>query len=197
MPEFIIVWWLFATIYLFTWPALVIIVLLGLILEANDRYIISVWLAGFMLYAIWNLFALTFSIPYIWVAFLVYPVLGFIYAPYRWLRFCERRVRKNNELPIKTEEDADRGRYSGFRKNREEMAKDIDFKKHLDRITCWVFAWPLSAIECLIGDMWREAQRIITDVCGKIYRGIEARALRLVEFHLPESDTETDGEAGC
>lgn len=196
MPEFILIGWTFFLLYLFTWPALVLIVLLGLILEANDRYIISVFLAGIMLYVIWSLLAFTFSIPYIWVAFVVYPIIGFVYAPYRWLRYCESQVRKNNELPIATKAEKDRHSSSrapyGCRNSPEEMASVIDFKRHLERIACWVLAWPLSAIECLIGDLYREIQRIITTFFGRLYRNITERALRLVDF--PEiEDTDSGG----
>lgn len=201
MPEIMTAGLALLVLYLFTWPAIVLIVLFGIILEANDRYILSVFVAMGMLYVIWNVSAFTFSIPYIWVAFIMYPILGFVYAPYRWSRYCERRVRKNNELPIATREDiARRGNnrtHLNFRKTPEEMATAIDFKKHLDRIACWVLAWPLSAVECLIGDVYREIQRFITTVCGRIYRGIETRALRSVEYPTDGAGTETNGDEGC
>lgn len=201
MFEFIVSVWAFSMLLLFTWPAIMVLVMLGIILEANDRYILPVFVSAAVFCIIWQMLAFTFSIPYIWVAFLIYPILGFAYAPFRWLHYCNRRVRKNNELPMATKEEmARRGdgwKNPKFRKTPEEMATAIDFKKHLDRIACWALAWPLSAVECFIGDVYRGVQLFITTVCSRIYRGIETRALRSVEYPADEADTETKGDEGC
>lgn len=200
MLEFLITGWAFFLLYLFTWPVVVALICIGFILEANDRYIISVFVSVILLYAIWNLLALTLAISHIWVAFIVYPILGLLYAPYRWVRYCGRQVKRNNELPINTGEKIRSGgswSVDRCRKTEAEMMEALNFRNYLDRITCWVLAWPISAAENIIGDVWREAQRFIVEVCGKIYDGITARAVRLVEFPVDGDDVKTGEDAGC
>lgn len=196
MPEWLLVSLVFIAVYVYTWPIIVFVFFCGFMLEANDRYISTVFLTALMLFLVWNFFALAVTIPYIWVGFIIYPIVGFAFAPYRWFRHAERKVRENNLRPMAPDDDErkrDDARHgTRYRRDIEHMRPEIDFRNQLDRIACWVLAWPIVAIECFIGDLYREIQRIITTFFGRLYTNLTERALRLVDF--PEiEDTDSGG----
>lgn len=184
MPEFIIIAGVWTIAILFTWPALMGFFVLALFFEAFDKYVFSVLFTVLTMFIVWN-----FVLPgmFAWYYVAAYFPIGFIWSFYRWGRYCEDKVDANNELP--------EGDGYGTRLNVDKMRDELNFKRHVDRIICWVLAWPTSALENLVGDLVRFIKRIITTACRKIYTNLTERALR----HVITSDanTQTDGKTGC
>ncbi len=134
-----------------SWPALGLMLLLGIIFEANEAHSWSMF-TGIVTAIVAYFF---FSIPF--VSLLIYSVgyfvVGFIWSFWRYKRFVDLEVN------------------TVTKGNRQYMIEKIKPSNMLSTITTWVIVWPFSMIENIVGDLINLVQTAIT----KFFRGVYNR----------------------
>lgn len=159
--------------YFLTWPAFIILLVLGTIFEANEAHgwailtgIISIVVAYFF-----------FSVPFATIAYysIGYFTVGFLWSFWRYKRYIDFVV----------EEYKDRSESS-----RKMVLNDIAPSRMLGKITTWVIIWPFSMFENVLGDIIKIVQTFIS----KFFKGIYTRIYSMaVNQLMPEvNDPVTD-----
>ena len=140
--------------WLFTWPALLILAVLGLLFEANQGH----KMAAFIGIVMATVAYFTFHIPIMYLVYgvVAYLVVGFAWSFYRYKRHADKVVEVNMKEDQRT---------------RERAITDLHPTKMLGTITSWVLIWPFSFIENIAGDLISALQSMIT----KFFRGIYHR----------------------
>lgn len=144
----------FAAGWLLSWPALIGLILLGIIFEANSAH---GWAAftGLSVAAIAFFF---FNIPLMTLALYGagYLAVGFVWSWWRYKRYADKVVEFNRDKPVEY---------------RKAALRDLHPKQMLGKLTTWVLVWPFSMVENIAGD----AIKIIQMAISKLFRGIYHR----------------------
>jgi hypothetical protein len=140
--------------WLFTWPALAILIVLGIIFEANDGHKMAVFLGLAAAVAAYFYFGLA-PLQMVWLT-LAYLGVGFIWSFYRYKRHCDKMVKLHVSADFVT---------------RERVVHQLTPSNMLSKITMWVTIWPFSAVENIAGDLINFLQSFIT----RFFRGIYNR----------------------
>jgi hypothetical protein len=143
-----------ATGYLLSWPALIIMLVLGVLFEYNESRGFAVFTGLAAMVTSYFFFAIPAStIAYYAVG---YVVVGVVWSFWRYRRFVQAKVTEIKESSYKS---ADSKRY----------AEDLHPSKHLDTITAWILIWPFSAIESVAGDVINFIQTLVQKVFKGVY----------------------------
>lgn len=139
---------------LLTWPALIAIVLLGILAEHNGG---RGWSVAFALIgAAVAYFFFNVSLLALGLGALAYLAIGVVWSFYRYKRHAGDVVEKN-----KDETDT----------VKERVLRDLHPKAMLGTITAWIIVWPFSLVENFVGDIINGIQALVT----KFFRGIYHR----------------------
>jgi hypothetical protein len=141
----------FAAGFLLTWPALIVLVVLGILFEHNGA---RGW-AVFSALATAAVSYFFFSVPLMTIALgaVGYVVIGLIWSFWRYKRHAAKVVEEYRN------ESSDKKQWA--------LAK-LHPKAMLSTITAWIMIWPFSLVENLIGDIINTIQMLVT----KFFRGV-------------------------
>lgn len=142
---------LFVLAYLATWPALVILCLLGIWSEHSES-------RGFAVF--WALVAAAsaffyFNVPLVDLVFYAagYLAVGLVWSFYRYRRFIVEKVAYLREFGL------------------QEKVKNFHPSKMLDTISAWIIIWPFSMAENVCGDIINGIETLVK----KVFRGVYNR----------------------
>lgn len=141
-----------ATGYFLTWPALVLVILVGFMMEYLECRKLAV---AFGLLAM-SIAKFYFDIPLsvIGITAVIYIAIGVFWSFWRYRAY----VFINVEMVKSLDE-----------KYRSRRVAELHPTKNLDRITAWIIVWPFSLIEHLIGDLIDAARALVTRVFKGVY----------------------------
>lgn len=144
--------------YLFTWPALIVLFIIGMFFEHNDH---RGWAIFFGLVALVSAY-FYFAVPLLTVAYyaLGYIGVGFLWSFWRYKRYVKAEVARILADPYIKESD------------RASCAKDLAPSQNLNNIVSWVIIWPISAVENFIGDFLSVIQHVVMNTFRSIYNYI-------------------------
>jgi uncharacterized membrane protein len=140
--------------FMLTWPALIALLVLGILFEHNGA-------RGFAVFTTLVTMAVAyffFSIPLMTVLLgaVAYVAIGLVWSFYRYKRHASYVVEKNKNEGQSTKERA---------------LKELHPKAMLPTITAWILVWPFSLVENFVGDIITGIQTLVQ----KIFRGIYHR----------------------
>lgn len=144
----------FAAATLLTWPALVVLAILGILFEHNGARGWSV-VTAFAVAAV-AYFFFSVSLLSIAIGAVVYIVIGLIWSFWRYKRHAQKVVAEHKDSDART-----KGR----------ALEHLHPKAMLATITAWIVIWPFSLIENFVGDIINFVQ----DLVVKYFRGIYHR----------------------
>jgi len=137
-----------------SWPALIAIIFLGIVFEANEAHGWAVTF-GVIAAAIAYFF---FSVPLMTLALYSagYVVVGLFWSWWRYKRYADQMVEK----------------YKGrSEQDRRHALQQLHPKNMIGKFTTWVLVWPFSMVENIAGD----AIKLLQEVISKFFRGIYHR----------------------
>jgi len=145
---------------LFSWPFLVGIALMILVLEHNDATgwtLFTTIALGVLLY---------FAVPALTLATMgliaaAWIPVGFVWSYYRWKRYCDTVVKLVRDGSIGP--DTGKGR--------------VAIRSNITRITHWIIAWPFSFVESIVGDVIDMIHRAILRIAKSTYAKISDGAI--------------------
>jgi len=137
-----------------SWPALVIMIILGILFEHNGARGFAVFTA--LVTMVISYFF--FSIPLMTIALgaLAYIVIGLVWSFYRYKRHAIKVVEQYKDRELSSKSDA---------------LRDLHPTAMLSTITAWILIWPFSMVENVIGDIINSVQLLVT----KVFRGLYYR----------------------
>jgi hypothetical protein len=153
-PGFFAAMFLFFGGLLLTWPALLGLVVLGIIFEHNEARVWTV-LTVIALAAV-AYFFFSFSLMHIAYGAVAYIAIGLVWSWYRYGRHADTVVEK-----FKDALDSEKKR----------ALELLHPTAMLSTITSWIMAWPFSFVENVIGDLINAIQSLVT----KFFRGVYHR----------------------
>lgn len=147
--------------YMLTIPALIILVVLGVLSETNDSH---KWAVFFGISAITVAYFL-FEIPLLTLAIAaaVYVPVGLAWSRFRYQQVCNTAV------------SAWIDRFGNNRRN--DLARSLKPSSMLSEITSWVVAWPFSMIRSVTGDVVNMIQSLITGFFKGVYARVFSNAM--------------------
>lgn len=139
---------------LLSWPALIVLIMLGVLFEHNGARGWAVFTA-IVLSAVAYFF---FSVPLLTIATgaAVYLVVGLIWSFWRYKRHVEKTVAEHK---------------NSTNHEKEGVLRRLHPRQMLSTITAWVLIWPFSLVENIAGDLINAVQALIQ----KIFRGVYYR----------------------
>lgn len=155
--------------YLLTWPTLIGIALLAVIVEHNEGTGFAVFLtlvAGAISYFF---FHLTWQETLMYLA--GYIVAGCLWSFWRYKRYVEKRVEKSIEDNDNVSE-------------RKRLAERLRPTNMLSSITAWIVVWPFSFVEHMTSDIIDAIQRLVKTVFRGIYNRIYLAAIKPLKVDL-------------
>lgn len=151
---------LFFAAYLLTWPALIAVLLIGIIFEHKGARGWAVF-TGIVAMAI-SYFFFEVSLETIGICAVAYLVIGVIWSFWRYNVHVADSVKYIRGLsPSKWSEEY-----------RRTTIENLAPTKNLDRITAWIIIWPFSAVENVLGDIISAIQVLVTKVFKGVYHKI-------------------------
>lgn len=155
----------FILAYLLTFPALILLILLGIIFEFYDN-VLSVYTgiaAALVAYFMFNIPLTTLAI-YAGI----YLIVGIVWSFWRFKRYTDKQVDEYNEIADKREYEYNR------------LLERISLKSSTGRIVAWITVWPFSMIENLTSDIVKLLKSLVTDVLKYFYNIIVDNAVSKV-----------------
>lgn len=152
---------LFLVTYLMTWPALVAVVICGILAESASNTKTAV--AFGILTAI--IACVMFSVPakLIGIGAGAYLLVGLIWSFWRYKRFVAAEVEKLRRRFDKSELTPDR---------KAAALTDLMPSKNTKLIVQWVVLWPFSFISNVAGDLINVIRSLVTTTFKKVYESI-------------------------
>lgn len=140
--------------FMLTWPALIILVALGVLAEHNDSHKMSVFLG--LVAALISYFFFELTLASIALYAVGYVIFGLVWSVWRYKRHADNVVARNiNESPS----------------YRERALQMLHPTKMLSALTSWVLAWPFSVVGSVCGDLINLVQTLVT----RVFRGAYMR----------------------
>mgnify|MGYP000170277820 CR=1 FL=1 len=146
-----------ATAYLLTWPALIVLLVLGILFEHNGARGWAVFTGLVAIATSYFFFAVPFETLLVYAV--GYIVVGLFWSFWRYKRFVEAEANTIRNLNVTDERKA-------------EAARRLAPNNNLDTITAWILIWPFSAIENLLADVINAVQALVTKVFKGVYHRI-------------------------
>jgi phosphate/sulfate permease len=137
--------------FMLTWPALIVLLVLGILFEHNGARGWAVFSA--LVIAAVSYFMFHVSLSTILIGSVVYIVIGLVWSFYRYKRHADSVVAeyKNSD-----------------RATKERVLARLHPKEMLSTITAWIMIWPFSMVENFVGDIINAIQLLVT----KFFRGV-------------------------
>lgn len=160
--------------YLLTWPGLIILLVLGAILEANESHGWAIFIGIISAVVAYFFFNASFvNIAYYSIS---YFIVGFLWSFWRYKRHADRIVAEYKDQDLTAKKKA--------------LAR-LDPRQMLDKITAWVIIWPFSMFENVLGDITKLVQTFITRFFKGIYTKIYSVAVNQL---VPEVNSSVTNE---
>lgn len=137
--------------FLLTWPALIVLVVLGILFEHNGARGWAVFTA--LAAAAVSYFFFNVSLATIAIGAVAYIAIGLVWSFWRYKRHAEKVVEQNKDETASTKERA---------------LAALHPKAMLGTITAWIMIWPFSMVENIVGDLINGIQLLVT----KFFRGV-------------------------
>lgn len=147
---------LFVAGFALTWPALIALLVFGIIFESNEAHAWAVF-TGLVAVVI-SYFMFSIPLTMLIAGLAAYFVVGFIWSFYRYKRHTDMIVKNLNSRGY-----VQYGRAAAIEQMKPSMM--------LSKITSWVIIWPFSFIENYVGDFISTIQHAIETY----FRGVYAR----------------------
>jgi len=139
--------------FLLTWPALIILLFLGIIFEHNDARGMAVFTALVSAAVAYFFFAIPFWTLMIYAG--IYLVAGICWSMWRYKRALNKMVEEN------------RGETET---NKERALRRLHPRHMWPTIIAWVFVWPFSFVENIVGDVITTVSTAIKKVFHDAYQ---------------------------
>lgn len=149
--------WLWASVYLLSWPMLVLLFLVGVVFEHTECHGWSVFMG--IISAVTSYFYFDVPLMTILEWSVAYLAVGVVWSFWRYHRYVEEKV-----AGLKPTE------YTAF--NLEHQIDKLAPGKNLDLITSWIIIWPFSAVEHILSDVITAIQSLVTNVFRSVYNRI-------------------------
>jgi Ca2+/Na+ antiporter len=140
--------------WLLTWPALIGLVILGVIFEHNEAHNASAFML--LVAAAVSYFFFSVSLTTVAIGAAGYLIIGVLWSFWRYKRHAQKVVKKNQHES------------EGVKKHALER---LHPSAMLGTITYWVMVWPFSFISSVSADLINLVQTVIT----KFFRGVYHR----------------------
>jgi hypothetical protein len=140
--------------FLVSWPALIVLVVLGILFEHNGARGWAVFTA--LALAAVSYFFFNVSLVMIGIGAVAYIVIGLVWSFYRYKRHADTVVKENRDATPSQKERA---------------LAQLHPKAMLSTITAWIVVWPFSMVENIVGDLINTIQLLVT----KFFRGVYHR----------------------
>lgn len=152
---------LFLTATLLSWPALLGILILGIVFEHKGARGWAVFTGVVAMAVSYFYFQVTLAEILYWA--IAYVVIGLVWSFWRYNVHAKETVAwiKTLQVPDKFSEVY-----------RQTQIDNLAPSKNLDRITAWIIIWPFSAIENILGDIINAIQALVTKVFKSVYSRI-------------------------
>lgn len=144
----------FAAGLILTWPALIVLFVLGILFEHNGARGWSVFTA--LVAAATAFFFFSVSLMTIAIGAVAYVIIGLVWSFWRYKRHAAKVVEENKGLD---------------KMYRERAIERLHPKAMLPTITAWILIWPFSMVENITGDIINFIQSLVT----KFFRGVYHR----------------------
>lgn len=147
----------FILFYLLSWPALAVILFLGVLAEHYDSPKMAVFL-GIVAIAISYVM---FKVPLTTLAVIagVYLVAGVLWSFWRYTRFVRSGVKRIRA--VYTSEDTIKNQIRYLAPN-----------QNIGKIVRWILIWPLSLVGSITGDIINLTHKLVTQVFNQVYEKI-------------------------
>lgn len=136
---------------LLTWPALIVLVVLGILFEHNGARGWALFTA--IIVAACAYFFFQVSLISIGIGAIAYIAIGLVWSFWRYKRHASKVVEENREAS---------------QSQKERALAALHPKAMLGTITAWIMIWPFSMVENIIGDLITAIQLLVT----KFFRGV-------------------------
>ena len=149
---------LFGMAFLATWPAILVLCILGIWCEHNESRGFAVFwalVAGASAFFYFNV-----SLESIAISSVGYVCFGIVWSFYRYKRFIVAKVETLHEMNYRIE-----------------SIEQYHPSKMLDTITAWIIIWPFSLIENLCGDIINGIEALVKGVFKGVYNRIYEHAI--------------------
>lgn len=147
--------YLFLAAYILTWPALAIVLLLGIAFEHTGNRKSAVF-AGLVAMAI-SYFYFDVPLSTIWGYGAGYLVVGLLWSFWRYKLYVAKMVAGLSERVFKSQ------------KEKTWAVERLLPSNNLERITSWIIVWPFSVIEHTLGDIITLIQTLVTRFFKGVY----------------------------
>lgn len=137
--------------FLLTWPALIVLVVLGVLFEHNGARGWALFTA--IIVAACAYFFFNVSLITIGIGAVAYIAVGLVWSFWRYKRHASKVVEENRDADSRSKEIA---------------LQRLHPKAMLGTITAWIMIWPFSMVENIIGDLITAIQLLVT----KFFRGV-------------------------
>lgn len=149
--------WLWSSVYILSWPMLVLLFLAGVVFEHTENHGLAVLLGIISAVASYFYFGIPLMTVLEWSA--AYLAVGVVWSFWRYHRYVEKKV-----------EDIKAAEYGLV--FLESKIANLSPGKNLDLITSWIIIWPFSAVEHILSDVINMIQALVTDVFRSVYNRI-------------------------
>ena len=183
--------WLFGffTGILFAWWFWPLCLIVALFCEAAERSIGAVFAALLATVGFYGFFNVgEWSWYWLGITFVSYVAAGIAYSVWRWYRYVDRRAEAFNEkLPsLKTDASNSNTGEARLENAVQQFNNETDYRQQLDKITYWVFMWPLNGLAHLFGDIIRLTEKIITTFFSGLFDSITNRAKGKIDIDFDD-----------
>jgi uncharacterized membrane protein len=146
---------IFVAGFMLSWPALITLLVLGILFEHNDAHGWAIFTA-MVTTAVAYFF---FSVPLMTLAIgaVIYLVVGLIWSFWRYKRHADEVVNAYKDSPAVT---------------KQRVLAMLHPKEMLSTITTWIIIWPFSMVENITSDIITAIQMLVQKVFRNIYHRI-------------------------
>lgn len=159
------------TAYLFTWPALLLLIVAGIFFEHNGARSWAVFLGIVALLV--SYFMFNVPLQTLVVVAVGYIAVGVVWSFWRYKVHVDKRV-----AALAGISDA-----PNFRQT--EIAK-LAPSRMADTIVAWIIIWPFSMVENVLSDVLTMIRGLVDRVFKGVYHRIYSKALATLEIKEPE-----------
>ncbi len=158
----------FVALYLLTWPALLGLLVCGILSEYFDSRGWTIFFTLVLGWASFNYFDISLKTALIGAG--VYFVIGVIWSFWRYKRFVSEEVAKYKESISHLDIVPDY--------HKSTIKSRIDFREMVGTIVAWIIVWPFSFVESAVGDLITLLESLVKNVLNRVYQKIYDNALK-------------------
>ncbi len=174
-------------LYLLTWPAFVVLVVISLILEWNNQHATSAFVVCVIGLVVWKLFSIPDTMM-LWGAVAYFP-LGMGWTVWRWRVHCKETVRKANEYEhTHTNAGVNSNNYTPNEYTHNGVMHRVNPKNNADKLISWVIGWPASVIHRTLEDIVHMIRVVIAEWFGSVFERIATSAVSKLEVQAGKED---------